>query len=188
MKIPIKTSLVEANQPFHYGDVVMGRVASQITSLTIVYLTVYSGADQIKNQSSASLAFVRGIHRGPVNSPHKWPVMRKMFPFDDVIMFRFTKQRALVINAKTSCPRQKSDISLRLPDQFETWRVPRRHVCRGVYQLSSFQTHISQLLDAQGLLFTRLYFANNGPGNILPCHAHGCMKLNNITFASSPCR
>ena len=58
----------------------------QITSLTIVYSTVYSDADQSKHQSSASLAFVRGIHRGPVNSPHKWPVTRKMFPFDDVIM------------------------------------------------------------------------------------------------------
>ena len=43
-----------------------------------------------KKQSSASLAFVREIHRGPVNSPHKWPVMRKMFPFDDVIMCRLT--------------------------------------------------------------------------------------------------
>ena len=39
-----------------------------------------------KYQSSASLAFVRGVHRRPVNSPHKWPVTRKMFPFDDVIM------------------------------------------------------------------------------------------------------
>ena len=39
-----------------------------------------------KHQSSASLAFVWGIHRGPVNSPHKWPVTRQMFPFDDVIM------------------------------------------------------------------------------------------------------
>ena len=57
-----------------------------ITSITIVYLTVYSGADQRKHQSSASLAFVRGIHRWPVNSPHKGPVTRKMFPFDDVIM------------------------------------------------------------------------------------------------------
>ena len=64
----------------------MSLMASQITSLTIVYSTVYSGADQRKHQSSASLAFVRGIHRGPVNSPHKWPVTRKMFPFDDVIM------------------------------------------------------------------------------------------------------
>ena len=66
----------------------MGAIASQITSLTIVYSTVYSDADQRKHQSSASLAFVRGIHRGPVNSPHKWPVTRKMFPFDDVIMSR----------------------------------------------------------------------------------------------------
>ena len=64
----------------------MGAMASQITSLTILYSKVYSGADQRKYQSSTSLAFVRGIHRGPVNSPHKWPVKRKMFPFDDVIM------------------------------------------------------------------------------------------------------
>ena len=49
-------------------------------------LSVYSDADQRKHQSSASLAFVRGIHRGPVNAPHKWPVTRKIFPFDDVIM------------------------------------------------------------------------------------------------------
>ena len=45
------------------------------------------------DQSSASLAFVRGIHRGPVNSPHKWPVTRKMFPFDDVIMGRHNDSR-----------------------------------------------------------------------------------------------
>ena len=70
----------------HYSDVMMGAIASQITNLATVYSTVYSDADQRKHQSSASLAFVRGIHRGPVNSPHKWPVTRKMFPFDDVIM------------------------------------------------------------------------------------------------------
>ena len=70
----------------HYHDVIMGVIASQITSLTIVYSTVYSDAVQRKHQSSASLAFVWGIHREPVNSPHKWPATRKMFPFDDVIM------------------------------------------------------------------------------------------------------
>ena len=75
-----------AQHPFHYCDVIMGTVASQITSLTIVYSTVYSDADQRKHQSYASLAFMRGIHRGPVNSPHKGPVTRKIFPFDDVIM------------------------------------------------------------------------------------------------------
>ena len=71
---------------FHYGDVIMGAITSKITSFTIVYSSVYSDADQRKHQSSASLAFVWGIHRGLVNSPHKWPVTRKMFPFDDVIM------------------------------------------------------------------------------------------------------
>ena len=70
----------------HYDDVIMSTIASQITSLTIVYSSIYSGADQSKHQSSASLALMWGIHRGPVNSPHKWPVTRKMFPFDYVIM------------------------------------------------------------------------------------------------------
>ena len=70
----------------HYGDVIMGAIASQITSFTIVYSTIYSDADQRNHQSSASLAFVRGIHQGPVNSPQKRPVTRTMFPFDDVIM------------------------------------------------------------------------------------------------------
>ena len=74
----------------HYNDVITGAMASQITSLAIVYSTVYSGADQRKHQSPASLAFVWGIHRWPVNSPHKWPVTRKIFPFDDVIIYHPT--------------------------------------------------------------------------------------------------
>ena len=49
----------------HYSDVIMGAIAYQVTSLTIVYSTVYSDADQRKHQSFASLAFVRGFHRGP---------------------------------------------------------------------------------------------------------------------------
>ena len=78
----------------HYTDVIMGTIASQITSLTVVYSTVYSGSDQRKHQRSASLAFVRGIHRCPVNSPHKGPVTRKMFPFDDVFMTLLAYTRA----------------------------------------------------------------------------------------------
>ena len=70
----------------HYSGVIMSAMACQITSLTIVYSTVYSGGDKKKHQSSAWLPFVRGIHRSPVNSKHKGPVTRKMFPFDDVIM------------------------------------------------------------------------------------------------------
>ena len=61
----------------HYNDVIMSAVVPQITSLTIVYSTAYSLADQRKHQSSKSLAFVRGIHRWPVNSPHKGPIIWK---------------------------------------------------------------------------------------------------------------
>ena len=86
----------------HYDDVIMTMLASQITSLTVVYSIVYSSVNQRKHQSSASLAFVREIHRGPVNFPHKWPVTRKMFPFDDVIM---TTQRCNlpVVTRDASC-------------------------------------------------------------------------------------
>ena len=81
----------------HYDDVIMGAVVSLITSLRIIYSIVYSDADQRKHQNSASLAFVWGIHRGPVNSPHKWPVTRKMFPFDDVIMMPTYKTADFVL-------------------------------------------------------------------------------------------
>ena len=63
----------------HYNNVIMSAMLSQITSFAIVYSSVYSGTDQRKHQSSASLAFVRGIHRWPVNFPHKRPVTLKMF-------------------------------------------------------------------------------------------------------------
>ena len=71
----------------HYNDDIMSAMASPITNLTIAYSIVYSGTDQRKHQSSASLVFVRGIHRWPVNSPHKTPVTRKLIPFDNVIMY-----------------------------------------------------------------------------------------------------
>ena len=90
-----------------YNDGIMGAIASQITSLTIVYSTVYSDEDERKHQSSASLAFVWGIHRWPVNSPHKWPVTRKMFPFDEVIM---TLLALCVGNppGTSGCPKQRA--------------------------------------------------------------------------------
>ena len=64
----------------------MGAMTSQISSLTIVYSAAYSGTDQRKHQNSELLAFVRGIHWSPVNSPHKWTVTRIFFPFVDIIM------------------------------------------------------------------------------------------------------
>ena len=66
---------------YHYCDVIMDTMASQITSITIVYSAVYSDASKPR-----VTGVVRGIPRGPGNSPHKWPVVRKMFQFDDVIM------------------------------------------------------------------------------------------------------
>ena len=73
----------------HYSDSIVSVMASQITSVLIVYSAIYSGADQRKHQSFASLAFVRGIHQWLVNFLHKGPVTRKIFPFDDIIMSTF---------------------------------------------------------------------------------------------------
>ena len=89
--IPIRRCLLSEERSCrtwhnHYSDVTMSAIAPQTTGISIVYSIVCSGVDQRKHQSSASLAFVRGIHLWPVNSPHKGPVTRKMLPFDDVIM------------------------------------------------------------------------------------------------------
>ena len=71
----------------HYSDVIMSVMASQITNVSIVCSTVCSSTDQWKQESYASLAFVSGIHhRWPIYFPHKGPVIRKIFPFDNVIM------------------------------------------------------------------------------------------------------
>ena len=98
----------------HYSDVIMSQTASQIPSFTIVYSIVYSGTDQRKHQSSASLAFMWGNHRGPVNSPHKWPVTRKIFPFDDVIMYSIIRYWPHAISSKSKC--QIRILSLGFPD------------------------------------------------------------------------
>ena len=68
------------------NDVIMSAMVSHITGVSMVFSIACSGADQRKHQSSAPLAFVRGIYQWPINSPHKGPVTRKMFPIDDVIM------------------------------------------------------------------------------------------------------
>ena len=94
---PFKRSVLILTLVSHYNDVRMSAVASQITSVSIVCSTAGSDADQRKHQSFASLAFVWGNHRWPVNSLHKRPVTQKMFPFDDVIMWY---QISLCINIK----------------------------------------------------------------------------------------
>ena len=99
----------------HYNDVKMSATASQITTLMIVYSTVYSGADQRKHQNSASLSFVLGIHRWPVNSPHTWPVTRKIFPFDDVIMSVVSSDTAGCHNDNLRC--------LLVTTKFISWQI-----------------------------------------------------------------
>ena len=69
----------------HYGDVIVGAMASQITSLTIVYSTVYSGTDQRNIKAPRHWPLCREF-TDDWWIPHKWPVTRKMFAFDDVIM------------------------------------------------------------------------------------------------------
>ena len=92
---------------YHYSDVITSAIASQITGVSIACSTVYSGSGQRNNQISASLAFVWGIHRWPVDSTHKGPVTRKMFPFDDVIMFHFVSTKKIsnwTLHPLASCP------------------------------------------------------------------------------------
>ena len=87
----------------HYCDVIISAVASQITSFSTVCSAVCSDAHQTKHQSSAFLAFVRGIHWWPVDSPHKGTVTRKMFPFDDVIMATKSVPRVFRANVQRTC-------------------------------------------------------------------------------------
>ena len=105
----------------HYSNVIMGTIASQITNLTIVYSTVHLGADQRKYQSSTSLAFVRGIRRGPVNSPHKWPVSRKMFPFNDVIMMNVGR---IVLHDEPKLNLYHKTIEMNAPETAREGEVP----------------------------------------------------------------
>ena len=83
----------------------MDGIAFQITSLTIVYSIVYSDADKKKTSKLRVTGLCVGIHREPVNSPHKWPVTRKMLPFDDVIILKTfsTSCRAIFISSLVKC-------------------------------------------------------------------------------------
>ena len=114
----------------------MTMLASQITSLAVVYSIVYSGVNQRKHQSSASLALVREIHRRPVNFPHKWPVTRKMFPFDDAIMawlLLVTKMHkaSKIIHCLNQCC-LIDDLALTdkfLPNSIRIWTFSFRQIC-----------------------------------------------------------
>ena len=87
-----------------YNDVIMTVMASQIPASRLFTQPFIQGADRRKHQSSAPGAFVRGIRRWPVNSPHKWPVTRKMFPFDDIIMRIICVLRFFLLSAGCCVP------------------------------------------------------------------------------------
>ena len=88
----------------------MGGMAFQITSLTIVYSTVYSGADQRKHQSPASLAFVRGIHRSPVSNAETvsiwWRHHDIHSPKHTSLYERYLKKDPIVISVSANSERQ----------------------------------------------------------------------------------
>ena len=160
MDAPFNMSADFTGIGIHYSDVIMGAIASQITSLTIVYSTIYSDTDQIKHQRSASLAFVRGIHQGPVNSPHKWPVTQKMFPFDDAIMPHYknnmVSQWSYLFNKNSSTWKKASLRSKSTPDekryQFQhfasmEWnKVCRNKVCSNLKHQELIYSKISNSL------------------------------------------
>ena len=85
MGVSSKIGTMSGTSWVHYGDLITSAMGIQVTGVSIICSAICSGADRRKHQGSASLAFVRGIHQWLVNSPHKGPVTRKLFPFDDVI-------------------------------------------------------------------------------------------------------
>ena len=145
----------------------MGTMASQITSLTVVYSIVYSDADQRKHQGSASLTFVRGIHRRPVNSPHKWPVTRKMFPFDDVIM----EITELNYSASFICNEPRSVM----------WLATRQKKCQ--YQFRIQKKWLSGFFLNKNTPFVRLLdqtTSNSAESYHLISQFHQCCDINGI--------
>ena len=129
-----KGTVVEARIALlRYSDVIVGAMASQITSLSIVY----SGADQRKHQNSASLAFVRGINPRPVNSPHLWPVTRNMFPFDDVIIWQcwYIEPYRNALSPHTQ------------EFRFLLWNIHDRHTYIGTNKSWTCEIYVIQLLD-----------------------------------------
>ena len=142
------------NHTRHYSEVKISAMASQITSLTIVNSSVYSGADQIKDQSSAWLAFVRGIHRWPVNYTHKGPVTRKMYPFYDVIMVIMTIRWLHLATETHWLPLPKSGLTIS--------HVVALHVGAGLLTIPVSLINITilanQVLNTRFIITVKLWF------------------------------
>ena len=130
----------------HYSDAIMSAMASQITCVSIVCSIVCSGADQTKHQSTASLACVRGIHRWPLDSPHKVPVKRKLFPFDDVIMIWSGHGSVSIIQSQSiilTSDNEHDAISCNKPTAIKTNKKTKCHLlvlCPRRYDISNAKT------------------------------------------------
>ena len=177
----------------HYSDVIMSTMASQITSASIVYTTVCSGSDQRKHQSSAPLAFVRGIHRWPVKSPQKGPVTRKMFPFDDVLMWYqrrisigfdigFAKEKMLTrcTNAHVyPIPQIHKRYSLNLQENGTVWLIPQKRP----YRISQPDDDIARAISVYILPWLICYVCRCVPLWYMPdmVHING-MSTRSLSF------
>ena len=94
-----------------------GRRVKYVKQMLATY-ALYCFIKVLFHQSSASLAFVWGIHRWPLHSPHKWPVTRKMLPFDDVIVCRFIAMISKLLQRVTFVtPSEKLYIPFSLYDE-----------------------------------------------------------------------
>ena len=139
----------------------MSVMASQITGVSSVYSTVCSDAAQRKHEGSASLAFVRGIHRWPVNSPHKGSVTQKMFPFDDVIM------RTKIVLYQTRTKQNKiwvlckhfglCFISCKYADRMITRLVKNQYIWLLKYQSNAFADEYLSLKFSKHLTIVRIW-------------------------------
>ena len=166
----------------------MSSMAYQITSITIVYSTVYSFADQRKHQSSASLAFVWGFHhRWPVNSPHKGRNAGKKFPFDDVIM----QFHILTVNVsnfpRIIFKRGKKMCCPKISDEFDYGGCVRyvKHVkCRHSGQFCQFCNFSDVFFKIKAINFGRNAGINMSP-NINPGFSF-CRIFTDFTFCALP--
>ena len=115
--------------PRHYNDVIMTTIAYQITSLTVVYSTVYSDANQRKHQSSTSLAFVWGIHRDRWIPRTKGQLRGKCFH---------------LMTSSWNAVRFRYNVVLEYPPK----KLPNRSPVRASYGLSFAGSKCSDLCDA----------------------------------------
>ena len=138
-------AIYNGQTPVHYGDVIMGAIASPITSITIVYSTFHSNADQRKHQSSASLAFVREIHRGLVNSPGEFPAQMASYAQNVSIWWRHHGQSPCAKGPWTSLAHPlKGNAHLEL----NAWQPPDKVGRGGVDDPSSLRLLFPRLLKS----------------------------------------